>query len=296
MKKLISFVLLIILSGAEIHAQQFPEQLQFKDIFHEPFIPGIRPSFSHFSPDGKTIYFRWSDSTTSETDLYRVGLSGKNQKKADDDVVRNYELSPDGNHVLFTEKGDLILADQNFENERVVVASKGYDYNPVWSPDGSRFAFSQNGDVWISGVDQAFMKQITERKEDRPAYTVQHWAGNKLVLSQTDRSDYREVFFPEYADTFVEPGGDERGIPTRIISIAGVDSGAVEIIFTHTGYLNTDVSASGKFLAIDYLDPPMKNRTITVYNVNMLEAKTLFEDQTEGWMYNTGHRQADVSK
>lgn len=206
MKKLISLSLVLLLFGADLKAQQFPEQLEFKDIFHEPFIPGARPSFSNFSPDGKTIYFSWSDSATSDTDLFRVGLSGKNQQKAEDDVVRNYELSPDGNHVLYTKNGDLVLADKDFGNERVVVASKNYDYDPVWSADGSRFAFVQNGDVWVSGIEQAFMKQITNRKEGRPSYNVEHWAGDKLVLTQTDRSEYREVFFPEYADTFVEPG------------------------------------------------------------------------------------------
>ncbi|WP_428235850.1 prolyl oligopeptidase family serine peptidase [Gracilimonas sp.] len=295
MKKLLSLSFVLLLFGADLNAQQFPEQLEFKDIFHEPFIPGARPSFSHFSPDGKTIYYTWSDSATSDTDLFRVGLSGKNQQKAEDNVIRNYELSPNGNHVLYTKDGDLVLADKSFENERVIVASKGFDYDPVWSADGSRFAFVQNGDVWVSGVEQAFMKQITNRKEDRPGYNVEHWAGNKLVITQTDRSDYREVFFPEYADTFVEPRGDGRGIPTRMVSIAGVDSGDVEIIFTHKGYLDTDVSSSGNHLAIDYLDPAMKNRTITVYNVNTLEAKTLFEDETEGWMYNTNMEFAPIT-
>ena len=287
MKKLIPITLALLLFGADLFAQQFPEKLTMKDIFHEPFIPGTRPSFSHFSPDGKTIYYSASDSATSDTDLYQVGLSGRNKQEAPNDVVRNYELSPDGNHVLYIENGDLVLADKDFENKRVVVASKGFDYSPEWSADGSRFAFIQNGDVWVSGVEQAFMKQITDREEGRAGYGIEGWAGDKLVLSQTDRSDYRAVYFPEYNDTFVDPGRSSRGIPTRVISIAGVDSGDVEIIFTHKGYLNTSVSASGNFLAIDQIDPPMKNRKITVYNVNTLEAKTLFEDSTEGWMYNT---------
>ncbi|HBX64608.1 MAG TPA: S9 family peptidase, partial [Balneolaceae bacterium] len=270
MKKLIPITLALLLFGADLFAQQFPEKLTMKDIFHEPFIPGTRPSFSHFSPDGKTIYYSASDSATSDTDLYQVGLSGRNKQEAPNDVVRNYELSPDGNHVLYIENGDLVLADKDFENKRVVVASKGFDYSPEWSADGSRFAFIQNGDVWVSGVEQAFMKQITDREEGRAGYGIEGWAGDKLVLSQTDRSDYRTVYFPEYNDTFVDPGRSSRGIPTRVISIAGVDSGDVEIIFTHKGYLNTSVSASGNFLAIDQIDPPMKNRKITVYNVNTL--------------------------
>ncbi len=284
---MITASILFILFGANIQAQQFPDKLTLKEIFQEPYIPGIRPSFSHFSPDGKTIYFNWSDSTRSEMDLYQVGLSGKNKQKAPDDVVRNYELSPDGKQVLYTKKGNLILADAEFENERIIVASKNYDYSPVWSADGSRFAFVQNGNVWVSGVKEAFMKQITDKKEDRPRYSVEHWAGDRLVLTQTDRSDYEEYYFPEYAGKYVKPGETRRGIPTQIVSIAGVDSGNVEIIFTHKGYMDTDVSASGQYLALDYMDPPMKNRTIKIYDVQELSAKTVFEDNTDGWLYNT---------
>lgn len=80
MKKLSSLLLLIVFLGVEVNAQQFPDALTMKDIFHEPFIPGTRPSFSHFSPDGKTIYFNWSDSANSDMDLFQVGLSGRNQR------------------------------------------------------------------------------------------------------------------------------------------------------------------------------------------------------------------------
>ncbi len=287
MKKLFSLIFLIVLSGADVQAQQFPESLTLKDIFHEPFIPGTRPSFSHFSPDGKTVYYNWSDSATSETELFQVGLTGKNQKKAPKDAVQHYELSPDKKHVLFTNEGDLVLADVNFEDERVIVATKDPDYNPAWNEKGSKFAFIKDGDVWISGVDEAYIRQITQKEQDAPNYNVAGWAGNKLVLSQWDDSEYKEYYFPEYVGKYVETGTDDRGIPTQIISVAPVDSGEVKVIFKHKGYLDTDISASGKYLAIDYLDPPMKERKIEVFKLADLSSKVLFEDKTDGWMYGT---------
>ncbi|HBQ58856.1 MAG TPA: S9 family peptidase, partial [Balneolaceae bacterium] len=138
-----------------------------------------------------------------------------------------------------------------------------------------------------SGVKEAFIKQITEREEERPGYSVEGWAGNRLILSQTDRSDYKEYFFPEYAGTYVDPGETQRGIPTRIVSVADVDSGNVEIIYTKKGYLSTEISGNGKYLALDLMDPPMKNREILVYDVQKLSSTKVFEDQTEGWLYNT---------
>lgn len=294
MRKLITGFLALFIFLPTVSAQQFPDKLTLKDIFHEPFIPGARPAFSHFSPDGKTVYYTWSDSATSDRDLFQVGLSGKNRHEASDEIVRNYELSPDGKHVLFSRNGDLVLANANFENERVIVASKDFEYSPVWNADGSRFAFVKDGDVWVSGVQEAFIKQITDRKEERPGYTVEHWAGNKLVLSQSDRSGYRTYYFPEYAGQYVEKGETQRGIPVRIISIADVDSGNVEIIYTQKGYIDTDVSGSGNYVALDLIDPPMKNRKVLIYNVNTLSGTTVFEDKTDGWLYNTNLEFAPV--
>lgn len=298
MKRIIhlSIALLVtLIPFATVEAQQFPEKLTLKDIFHEPFIPGTRPSFSHFSPDGKTIYFSWSDSATSNTDVYQVGLSGKNFQKAPDDLVHNFELSPDGNKLLFARNGDLVLADRNFKNQRIIIASKGADYSPKWNPGGSEFAFIMEGDVWVAGADQSYMKQITQRKEDDPRFSIEHWAGDFLVLSQTDRSDYKEYYFPEYAGQYVKTGATDRGIPTNIISVIHKDSANVQPILTHKGYLDTDVSASGHYLAIDTIDPPMKNRKIEVYDLRDLSSGILFEDQTEGWLYNTDLEFAPVT-
>ncbi|MEX0722147.1 MAG: alpha/beta fold hydrolase [Balneolaceae bacterium] len=285
MKKLLLLPLALLLLGMEANAQQFPDQLTLKDIFHEPFIPGTRPSFSHFSADGKTIYYNWSDSATSKTDLYQVGLSGKNFKKAAENVQRNSSVSPDGKHLLFTKDGDLMLSDANYENQRVVVASKGFDYNPVWNEKGSRFAYVQNGDVWISGVNEAFIKQVTEKKEDDSNYSIVSWVNNRLVLSQYDNSEYKEYYFPEYVDRYVKSGSTRRGIPTRIISVADLDSNEVEEIFKQQGYMNADVSATGNFLAIDWTNAPMKKREIISFDLNENTSKIIFEDETDGWLY-----------
>jgi dipeptidyl aminopeptidase/acylaminoacyl peptidase len=169
----------------------------------------------------------------------------------------------------------------------LIVASIGNDYNPVWNASGSQFAFIKDGNVWVSGVEEAFVKQITDLKSERPAYEIEHWAGSRLVLKQTDQSNYKTYYFPEYAGKYVEPGESRRGIPTQIFSIADIDSGSVEIIYTHKGYADTDVSGSGNFLALDLIDPPMKDRKTLIYNVNTLNSTIVFEDKTNGWLYNT---------
>ncbi|MFA5667638.1 MAG: alpha/beta fold hydrolase [Balneolaceae bacterium] len=277
---------LFVITGTAT-AQQFPEALTMKDIFHEPFIPGTRPSFAGFSPNGETIYYSWNDSAKSKTELYQAPLVGGDSEKAPKDVVRRYELSPNGEQVLFSEKGNLMLADANFSNKRVIISSKGADHSPKWNADGSKFSFIQNGDVWISGAKEAYLRQVTSKKEDEPGFNVSHWAGSKLILQQWDRSNAKEYYFPEYAGEFVKTGATKRGISTTIISVVSADSGEVKTILKHEGYARTDVSATGAFLAVDASDPAMKKRTITVYDLNTLKESILFEDETKGWLYNT---------
>lgn len=286
MKYPVTVFLLMLFMGSALQAQQFPETLTMKDIFHEPFLPGTRPDFSHFSPDQRTVYFEWSKEATSDMDLYQVGLSGKNQRIAPDSVIDDYTLSPDGKQFLFSRAGELILSNTDLSDQRVLVSTDSRNYNPIWNSEGSKVAYSVNGDVWVSGIDQSFTKQITNRKDGEPSYRAEHWAGEKLILNQTDRSDYKTIYFPEYVDQFVIPGGDDRGIQTEIISIADTRTGSISILLKRKGFVDTDVSASGKYVALDYMDPPRKRRSLYIYNVNDLTGRTLFEDRTNGWLYN----------
>lgn len=284
--KLILPALLVMIFTFQVSAQNLGEQLNFKDIFHEPFIPGVRPAFSHFSPDGKTVYYRKSDSLASGMELYSIGLSGKNRQKAPERIQRRFQTSPDGSRVLFSRSGDLVLARADFSGERVIVASKDYEYSMSWSPDSDRFAFVKGGDVWISGTNEAYLKQITEKTEAEPGYYIIGWGGDsRLVLGQSDNSDYKEYYFPEYVGTYVKTGASRRGIPSTIISVADINSGSVTEIFQREGWTTSDISATGLFLAIDWLDAPMKKREIITVQLADTSRKVVFRDKTDGWIY-----------
>lgn len=56
--------------------------------------------------------------------------------------LRNTAISPDGTTVLFTYKGDIFSVPSIGGDARQLTSSHAYDTAPVWSPDGSRIAFS----------------------------------------------------------------------------------------------------------------------------------------------------------
>ena len=54
-----------------------------------------------------------------------------------------------------------------------LTTGQGIDERPDWSPDGSRIAFSRNGNIWgmeADGTDAARLKK-TPREEFAPAYS-----------------------------------------------------------------------------------------------------------------------------
>ncbi|MFN1835710.1 alpha/beta fold hydrolase [Balneola sp. MJW-20] len=281
-----TFLIVITLVPIVATAQNYPESLSLKEIFHEPFIPGTRPNFSGFSPDSRTLYFRWDDSAGTDIDLFKTDLRGKNIEEAGDDVQLNYTLSPDGNYMIYNERGDLLIANADFSNERAVIASKGFDYNATWNAGSDRFAFVQNGDIWISGVDEAYLKQVTQRSDGEPGYFIIGWLGDDhLAVSQSDNSDYKTYYFPEYVDTYVDDGASRRGVSTSIISVIEIESGDKKELLKEKGWVSTDVSADGNYIAIDWADAPMKRRQISVYDLASDTTLTVFEDSTQGWLY-----------
>ncbi len=267
-------------------SQQGLDTLSLKSIFYEPLLAGNRPDFVTFSPDMEYVYYQANDSSKMENETYRVRLNGKNKGEAPKSFERNYVISADGKTIAYADGGDIWLANTDYENKRKLIDSKKAEYSPAWSPSGKRLAFIQDGDAWIMDVNSSRLTQVTQKADDETGYIISGWAGSdKLVLFQWDTSDYNEYFFPEYVHQYVQSGSSRRGVANQIVSVAYLDSSKVNVMFEGKEYINTDISASGRYLAVDRLDGPMKHRTITVFDLQEPKSTIVFEDSTQGWIY-----------
>ena len=262
------------------------DTLSLKSIFYEPLLAGNRPDFVRFSPDLKHIYYQANDSSMSKEEMFRVSLKGTGTESAPKGFDRGYTVSPNGKHLLYTDESDIWLVDLNFNNKRKLVKSDKREYNPTWGPESKRIAYVQDGNVWIIDIENAMLVQVTDKKEKDPGFNIIDWAGNdKLVLFQWDRSDYKEYYFPEYVSEFVQTGATRRGIANQMVSVAYLDSGKVKLMYEGKDYLSTSISSSGRYLAVDRIDAPMKHREINVFDLLDPKSTKVFEDSTEGWIY-----------
>ena len=290
MKKIYYLIVIILVSSTQLDAQRGLDTLQLKTIFDEPYLSGVRPGVSAFHPNNKTVFFTWNDSSFSKDKLFQVDLNGKNFALAPENssMFRNASFSPDKKLMLFNERGELMIANADGSNKRTLVSTPGNDSNGNWSGSGRHVAYQSQGDVWIIDIQQAQVRQITNRKEGEPSFNIRGWAKDDslLVVSQTNSSENREVFFPEYIDKFVKAGGSRRGVSTISLLLLDVHSRKSETLLSGKISLRgTVVSPSGRYLVVDQADEFLKNREIGVYDLkNSNSYNSIFQDSTEGWI------------
>lgn len=286
---LILFTFILSLSFAEsAYSQTVPENLTLKEIFHEPVIPGIRPSMRSLSLDQSRLYFIWNDSSYFETGLYSVDMDGAFDIKKEDEDLPVPIISPDGNLIAFTEEGSIFVANRDGSDSLKIVTTQEQEFTLRWSPDSKKIAFVRDGDVWVSYVDKPGIIQVTNRGDHEPMFMISDWVGSdRLLVRQSDNSNDLTVYFPDYLGEMVTTGATRQGIPSTTIYAASLDTTKLDTLLTGVHRSSTTASSTGRFAAIDYMDAALKHRKLIVHDLDEGIQNVVFEDSTSGWLHHT---------
>jgi dipeptidyl aminopeptidase/acylaminoacyl peptidase len=289
MQSFLKLLFILLFIPALSYGQSGLDTLSLDSIFYDPLLSGNRPDIISFSPNQSHIYYQTNDSSMTEEELFQRPVWGGERKLIADKVERNFSVSPNGKKLLYSDQGDIWIADLNFTNKRQLIDSKAKEYGPKWGPKSERIAFIQDGDIWMINTRTSKLTQITKKEKDEPGFSIEGWAGNdKLILTQYDTSDYEEYYFPEYAGQHVKPGSTRRGIARQLVSVADLQTKEIDLLIENKGYIDADISARGSNLALDITGPPMKQREVKVFDLNSsTEPTTVFKDSTKGWLHNT---------
>ena len=79
--------------------------------------------------------------------------------------MRYNRISPKGDKIAFTYKGDIYVVDSKGGTAKQLTTSAAYDYHPIWSNDGKKIAFASdrngNFDIYVVSAEGGMAKRVT---------------------------------------------------------------------------------------------------------------------------------------
>jgi tricorn protease len=108
--------------------------------------------------------------------------------------IRYQSISPDGNHIAFTYKGDLYRVPVRGGIARQLTFHEAHDFMPVWSNDGRKIAFASdrygNFNVYVMPASGGPAERLTHHSNDEHPYSFSH--DNSHVIFGAVRQDLAE--------------------------------------------------------------------------------------------------------
>jgi len=102
--------------------------------------------------------------------------------------MRFCSISPDGKTIVFSYKGDLFTVPVTGGTAKQITTNPAYDFSPVWSPDGSKIAFTSDREgginVWVMPSKGGQPKQVTTSSHTKTLMTFTD--NDHLLFSMAD--------------------------------------------------------------------------------------------------------------
>ena len=166
--------------------------------------------------------------------------------------LRKNAISPDGEQIAFTYKGNIYVVDTDGGHARQITTNPAYDTDPMWSPDGGSIIFAsyrnKSKDIYSVPVEGGAPTRLTSHPGNETPMTVLE--NGNIIFSANIQQDAQFGDFP--GGTQVYMVGKEGGRPEMV--------SALQIS-------NMSVRADGTVLYEDYKgyeDPLRKHHTSSV--------------------------------
>ncbi|MBD3639130.1 MAG: PD40 domain-containing protein [Crocinitomicaceae bacterium] len=140
--------------------------------------------------------------------------------------MRYPQISPDGKTIAFSYQGDLFTVSSKGGEAKQLTSHSAHDYMPVWSPDGSKIAFSSdrygNFDVFIVDATGGEPTRLSYHSSSDHVYDFTP-DGKSVVYGSARLDDVNSVQFPHRILPEVYQVDIEGGRETQFLTITAED-------------------------------------------------------------------------
>ena len=149
-----------------------------------------------WSPDGSRIAFH--STRTGNSEIWVMNSDGGDPVRITADEVFNElpDWSPNGSRLLYNNQGNVYVIDSDGANKTQLTTS-GTDWDAVWSPDGTRVAFTStraagNMDIYVMDADGTNQTRLTT-EAGNDLYAAWSPDGSRLAFA-SHRDGTREIW------------------------------------------------------------------------------------------------------
>ncbi len=133
--------------------------------------------------------------------------------------LRKNAISPDGEHIAFTYKGNIYLVDADGGQARQITSNPAYDTDPLWAPDGKSIIFAsyrnKSKDIYRVSVNGGAPVAITSHIGNETPLTVLE--NGNIIFSASIQQDAQYGDFPGGSHIYMV--GPEGGRPELVTSL-----------------------------------------------------------------------------
>src|SRR5271156_6735724 len=195
-----------------------------------------------FSPDGNSIYFIKDETTEKDvSSLYRAPVLGGVPERIVHDIYSDISFSPDRARFVFIRlkpnegEGDLMIANADGSNEKLLFKQKARFRSVSWSPDGKSLVAAEllSSQAALSALDM-----------------FDSSTGAKTTFKQSDMYWSSAQWLPDQSGILVTGSGRDSNFNRSQIGIVSYPQGVYRPVTNDTNsYPIVSLSADGKTIA-----------------------------------------------
>ena len=191
--------------------------------------------------------------------------------------MRYNQISPKGDKIAFTYKGDVYVVDAQGGLARQITTSTAYDYYPIWSHDGEKIAFAtdRNGnfDIYVVSVNGGVAKRVTtfSANETPLAFSPDDTEIYYSAMIQKDAADaqFASGWLTELYKVSVDGGRPQQVTAATVCSVSFDSDGESFLYYDRKGSENIWRKHQVSSVARDvvYYNAKDKSHKILTFNV-----------------------------